>query len=775
MSRNSKAKRDAKKKKALKQRNTAKPQKSLTIGSDGPTLSRMENPFANLSDEQRSRVITEISQKSIQSLPEKTEELFKTFEKYCPLTILSIIASYSLTQGIGEEGVVNRESPLGLEQYHVELLQAFFLKLPQNQFGQDLPTSQVIQTVMELLKDIQQSFTFSRLDASLTKESEEIKAINQIQELLRGHTQVVRNWGFNSQIRNISTEMYSEFDTDLIKEYGFSATDAIQFFTALISVSEEKQTRRFDFIRDLYISKNTTSLFEKYSEYLGLSDVEKAQFSSQIDIKNISVKNLFMMILSHNDTLMPLMFNIDAMQIAQATGLTEEKCDLILELFSFKEGALENHNVSHIFLDNPVWTKPILAVQGTYYCVLPQLFFSFILDSLDELVEPLNKSKLHDCKANYLENKIEEIAKTRFPDSLTLPSIQWDFEGKIYETDLVTFIDSHAIIIEAKSHKVTKPALRGAPDRIKRHLKNLYIEPSIQSFRFEEKLRYLIENPNVEDPLRSKLPVNLSDINEIIRVSVSLEDFATLQTNIRLFDGTGWLPSNFKPCPSMNLADFQTLFDLLEHPVQIINYLQCRDEIQQKYELIGDELDYMGMYLETFLALGNFAEYAHDHTLNISGMSTPIDNYYQSKDAGEDIPKPQPKTSKWFKQIFSQLEKRSTPRWTEIGSILNRIVPSDQKKLDGLIIDFTKIVNRTWEKVGHKNMIILCPHETSEYALAIVLYKDSNSELRDQFIHEASFQALEPNHVKQCLLIAKNIDKNDLPYHFIGLMQEPNV
>ena len=248
--------------------------------------------------------------------------------------------------------------------------------------------------------------------------------------------------------------------------------------------------------------------------------------------------------------------------------------------------------------------------------------------------------------------------------------------------------------------------MRGAPDRIKKHFKEIYIDPSVQSFRFAEKIKELIENPDTNDPLIDKLPIDISKINKVIRVSVSLEDFATLQTNLKLFEDTGWLPDGYESCPSTNLADFETIFDLLEHPVQILHYLERRSIIQKQYNLMGDELDYLGLYLSTFLALGNFSDYATDHVINISGMSDSIDSYYQAKDAGVSIQKPKPKTSKLFTEIFKQLEKRSTPRWTEIGCILNMYVPEDQIQLSNMIKSLSKRVHHTWQQVGHKNMIM---------------------------------------------------------------------
>ena len=112
MSRNSKAKRDAKKKR-LKKRKAKLVNQNKTVQQDeGPVFSSMENPFANLSDDDRAKVINEIASKSIEKLPSKVDELSNIFKSYSPICILSIVSSYSLTQGIGDDGIVNRESSI---------------------------------------------------------------------------------------------------------------------------------------------------------------------------------------------------------------------------------------------------------------------------------------------------------------------------------------------------------------------------------------------------------------------------------------------------------------------------------------------------------------------------------------------------------------------------------------------------------------------------------------------------------------------------------------
>ena len=218
----------------------------------------------------------------------------------------------------------------------------------------------------------------------------------------------------------------------------------------------------------------------------------------------------------------------------------------------------------------------------------------------------------------------------------------------------------------------------------------------------------------------------------------------------------------------MNIADFETLFDFLDHPVQIIHYLERRQELEKVLGYMGDELDLMGLYMGTLFNIGDIDPEAD---LVISEMSSPLDAYYNSRDAGVDIPKPKPKISPLFSGILEQLEKRHTTRWTEIGVILNRFSPEDQRQLTKMVEKIKKIVRKNWMKEGHKNIAIVTPPRASEYALCYVVYNDYNTEKRNDFIQKAAVMGLELEHIKQCLVIAKNMDRNDVNYHFIGLME----
>ena len=321
-------------------------------------------------------------------------------------------------------------------------------------------------------------------------------------------------------------------------------------------------------------------------------------------------------------------------------------------------------------------------------------------------------------------------------------------------------------MIECKSGKVTSPALRGAPDRLRKHIQELLIDPNLQSSRLKTRIEFLSSNPTAADPIRQEIGYDLSKVRKVVRVSVCLEDFGTIQSRLKQLEDTGWLPTNFVPCPTMNLADFETVFDVLEHPVQLLHYLMKREAIETSVGYLADEIDLLGLYLTTLFDIGDVKP---EVELILTGMSAPLDTYYNSLDAGVTLAKPQPAISPLFASIFSQLEQRNPARWTEIGVALNMFSPDDQNRFTKMLAKLEKQVHRSWMTPGHENMLILIPAKASSYALAYVMFKDGNAGERRQFMEHAAATALESDHVQTVIVIGKNIDREDATYHAIAL------
>lgn len=737
----------------------------------GPTWTVAPDPLDGLTTEDRLTVIDELAIQSETVFQESHDKLVAILSKYDPLLLLSILASYALTAPVSEDaGVTKLDSEFEIYPPHIELLQAFALQLVESEIGQDVFGPDVVQSAWDALKDLTESLQLKGFDSGIAKLSNEQKSVALAQGFMRTKTRMVRNWGHFSQVKRISRNLYSSFDDYVVKQRGFGISQVIDVFETLFSEVEERQSERFRQIRKLFLAagKDKFLLVEKYHELIGSTEEKAKEFITEIGVANLTLEAVQSMVLSHYDLRLPELFTFELTKLKEKLPLTTQQVSDILDEYSMVWGALETYETGHFYLSNPVWTKPVIKNgDARYFCFLPGTLFSFIIPCLENLLSG-SESAISDRRAQYLENRVTEIVESRFPSAKTLQNLKWNDGETVYETDIVTFIDSFALIIECKSGKISAPALRGAPDRLKKHIQELLIEPNIQSLRLKNLFDLLHSNPELDDPVRKTLPQDLADVRSVIRVSVCLEDFGVIQSSLKHLEGTNWLPQDFEPCPTMNLADFEVVFDLLDHPVQILHYLSRRAELEGAIGYLADELDLLGLYISTLFNIGNVRG---NNFLDLTGMSAPIDKFYNSLDAGVELKKPKPKIKPLFSAVFSQLENRALDRWTEIGFALNMFSPDDQDKFIQFLPKIEKNVRRKWKEEGHENMLIYSPPKASHYALAYVMFKDQNEDRRIEFIEHAAALALEPSHVKHVVVIGKNIDRNDVAYHTICLAE----
>jgi hypothetical protein len=94
------------------------------------------------------------------------------------------------------------------------------------------------------------------------------------------------------------------------------------------------------------------------------------------------------------------------------------------------------------------------------------------------------------------------------------------------------------LIVEDKSAALSASGLRGAPDRIKRHIQDLILAPSEQSTRFENLIRAAQGGDVAAIESLKPLGLPLDAIDRILRVSVTLDDFSVLSSAERQLKGT---------------------------------------------------------------------------------------------------------------------------------------------------------------------------------------------------------------------------------------------
>ena len=738
-----------------------------------PTFHLFRNPFEGLSDEQRRLAINEIAKNSEKKYQEALSELRAILRRHYPLLVLSHISYYGLRVPVDEtSGITKLDSDSEMFPFHIEMLQALSLQIEPDQLSGEPCGPDVLTRTWDQVKMLCDAHIFRQFDSAGVDLPDDEKTVALAQWLMRGATQAVRNWGYHFQVKQIARELYSPFDAQLLEARGFSASDIVNLFEAMVTEVEARQTAHIKTLAELFGSsgKDRRLLVENYHALIGLEKEKAEQFIERLNVKDRPLKDVGAMLVAHYDLRLLDVFTFLASDLAELLGLDEVRVSAILDEYALAWGGLCAYETEHLHLSNPVWEKPLVRLgDGRYFCALPVSFFSFVIPCMETVLSPF-VAAVSERRAEYLESKVAEIVESRFPDSNVKKNFRWVEDGATYETDLIAFIDSFALVIECKSGKVTSPALRGAPGRLRRHIQELLIDPNLQSLRLKTRLEFLSSQPNEADPIRDDIGYDLGRVRKVVRVSVCLEDFGSIQSSLKQLEDTGWLPADFTPCPTMNLADFETIFDLLEHPVQILHYFMKREVIEASAGYLADELDLLGLYLTTLLDIGDVepgVEFA------FAGLSAPLDIFYNSLDAGVTLDKPRPAISPLFASIFSQLEQRGVARWTEIGVALNMFSPDDQRNITNMLAKLEKRVHRNWRREGHKNTVISIPSRASSYALGYVMFKNGNANLRWHFMESAATAALESDHVQTVIVIGRNIDQDDTAYHAIALFGSP--
>ena len=739
-----------------------------------PTFYKLPVPFEGLNHDQRQQEIRIIAGKSKEKYQEALSELREILQRNCPLQVLSHMSYYGLVVPVDEiTGITKLDSENKISLFHIEFLQALSLQVAPAELSYEPVRPDVLQQVWDKVRVLGDAQLFRQLCPKGLDLTEEEKAIELAQNLMRGVTQVVRNWGYHSQIKRIARELYHPLDSQLLEVRGFSSTDVIDVFDAILIDTLTKHNTHYNTIRKLRISsgEDKSLLVENYHELIGLEHEDAERFLELPGLEETSLDTVCCVLMAHYDIRLPLVYTFLASNVAESLGIENDKVSAILDEYAFEWGGLIEYETERFHLSNPVWEKPLVKLgDGKYFCPLPVSFFSFVIPCMEAILSPF-APVLSKRRAEYLENKVAQIVKSRFPGSNIKRNFKWAADGATYETDLIAFIDSFVLVIECKSGKISSPALRGAPDRLRKHIHELLIEPNQQSLRLKKHLEFLGSHPNVVDPLRDKLGYDLGKVRMIVRVSVCLEDFGTIQSRLKQLENTGWLPADFIPCPTMSLANFETIFDILEHPVQILHYLMRREVIEASFGYFADELDLLGLYLTTLLNIGDTNP---NIVFSMPDISAPLDSYYNSLDAGVTLEKPRPEISSLFSSVFSQLEQRGIERWTEIGIALNMFSPDDQNRIATKLEKLEKQVHQNWQRQRHKNILIYIPSKTSRYALGYVMFKNGNANKKWDFMELASTTALKNNHIQRVVVIGKNIDQNKMAYDIIALYENPD-
>lgn len=768
----------AKKKKSLK------PKKTKSGSARGPFM--VGHPLNGLSSEIRRSFVLETVAQSKAKYAELLPKLLESVSRLDPLHSVALMSTYGLMGPSERQGKGSDKGwQPNIQQGHVEYLQALCLRHPFDFKNRYFPDPSDIQNYFDWIPELFEASHLIR-HPGVTAEGEDRKAFQSrlavatVQEFLRTHTSVVRNWGYFKSVTRISKALFERIDQPFSQVFGLKLTQVIDIFESLVRRQEDRlNDYRQKIHEEISRKKSQGAMVDGFLAAFPKFHGELDDFKAQLTAPGVSMQEAFCRIVAVTDRLVAQLLIIDCEELGAEHNVDPKVLGTFFNWLSLGLGDLHEEDPEALFLDNPVWLRPLIYFSHTtYFCALPQSLMSFVFPIVDELVNPypdLTK-KLSLARASFLEDEVAALFEKGLPGAQLSRGFKWREGNQQFESDLVIRYDTTILLVEAKSGKVSWPALRGAPARMIDHIRTLIVEPSDQSGKLAQRLQEDIDRVRGGEPAQLRFPVPMEGVTCVVRLSVTLHDFATLQSVPGMLADAGILHNKYPLAPCISLADLETLLDLFDEPYVRLHYLRRRAELLFKINTVGDELDMLGFYLDTSLDVG--AMNKESNTFLLTGYSKKIDRYYTQLDEGFRGPKPQPNTSAWFKRLCEQLFHRNRPGWSEIACALLSVSPTDQRTIERRVREISARVKVGKVPKDNNDTIFSVPPAGVTQSLAFQVKRgDAPGYGADsQNIARKSFEI---PHVERSIVIVVDALSQDLSYLSAGLFmateRNPNM
>lgn len=736
--------------------------------SERPVL--MRHPFSGADPQQLSIALAAYADSQADAFPQAVLRLLTLLGEVYPPHLLSSIAYWGLQGTVTDNGVSDQALIKSVQQHQVELLQALILTLKPETWGQEPATPKQIQLAIDTLEEISSAFWQRRYSVLSEDRSDEERTVIALQERLRMYTQMVRNWTYRSEGLELARKLYGPLDARLRDRHGFSASQLMDISQILTKNLEARINDRFRKLQIVFRTKSLRQLARAFCNQFPELNINPEALLASIPagISSWAVRAHLLALTDRVFVTAPL---IDRQSVSAQTGLELEDIERVLAHLTLEEGSLVDADPEHFFMSNPIWKKPIIAIGNDLYLPIPQIIFSFLFNILDSLFDNQQlKLALQERRTAFLEDEVANIISQALPEAAVRRSVAWNWQGRRYESDVVALLDRTMVVVEAKSGTLSSEALRGAPKRVKRHVQELVVAPAQQSARLERIVREAREGNVEAKVVLTEFGTCVEDIDNVIRLSVTIDDLSMICSAEGDLKRAGWVPHDLELAPACTIADLSCVTQILDQPALLLHYLMERSRLQRSMQIFGDEMDFLGSYLQ--LGFNFSTGDGKIGGMSILGMSQPIDRYFNSREAGINIAKPKPRMTDYFHNLITQLSARRPSGWSTMALDLLRLLgPDEQKQLDRELEKLRISVPKKNRDPKHANAVSIRSSLPRDFVGVFHVCTDRHASQRRDVVTKLAANAMEEAGVDRCVVVSRFVENWKLPYHMVAIMR----
>ncbi|MFO1020375.1 MAG: hypothetical protein U0903_06730 [Planctomycetales bacterium] len=450
-----------------------------------------------------------------------------------------------------------------------------------------------------------------------------------------------------------------------------------------------------------------------------------------------------------------------------------------MQMLSLEFGDLATASPDQLLCESPITTQPFIHLGDSEYAIpilgLPNSFFLDIAENLLQNDKALFE-KYSTRRSKFLEAEIVSILKTCLPDARIESCVKWTdpTSGKTFESDVLALIGSFAIIVEAKSHRVSRSARRGSDIRLDRELERLVDAPAEQA----ERLAKLLESTDTQIPMTNErdqeIQIDASKIKRVICISVTLDTIPLPSLCWKTISKATSIKDNRRPTITISLSDLIVVAEVLNSTSDILHYLWRRSEWEERVEYFGDEEDILVYYLSNGLTPKKSPPDSPQPKIRLHGLSDELRRYFMAEWVGLDpLPaKPKRILTNWWKNLVARVQKAShAEKWDILCSLLD-VSFVDQQRMER---ELSKVVSQVKLRGNeHTEDSVLfdgCANTESDCAIVLFAYRELPNFDKHHRTKNLMFQAEEKLGVKNVLVLGFDVDDLVVPYSMLAYSQ----
>jgi hypothetical protein len=495
-------------------------------------------------------------------------------------------------------------------------------------------TNECWKTVDNLYDARLRELTFSRID------EKKYDPAQRLMDSIRMQTEIVRGSAYPEQTAEEIGAVQGRFETWFSKRVGIGPTRAKDLLLGIIRAKEESIRSFMIGVREH--GKSLKDSWESASEKEPEQRDEAEQRIFSI-CANEQTAFLFGYVQRLNEVA-PDLLPVGREDLSFLDAIpSEEEWEALISLIG-----LTTENRKQISSPIEVRNRPLFVLPDKSV-LLPGI--SNAMDVLWDRFEEAARANqnFHDRsyqkkKAKWLEEKTTDCLSRIFPADNIFQKLSYldpdKDDGSTAELDVGVLWGPFLILVEDKAKQFRMESQLGDLGRLRTDIK-ANVEDAFEQARRAARYIDKVENPEfVEVRTGRKLTIQKDRIRRIYLLTVSQHHLAGLANRLALFEDWGLFTDREYPL-SICIADLDTISQFCEGPDVFLHYIEKRLEVQREsVEIVADELDLFGAYLDTRLQAERLWERDGEpvNGIFLSGLQEQFDQWFSYKRGERDKP-----------------------------------------------------------------------------------------------------------------------------------------